>query len=337
MRRTPSATARRRLAGALVATLVATLVAAPARAVPGDAATDDLAAWQTARPLAPFYERVAEDLRAGRPLVVVAHCGLWFTHEEEPERNLNWGTRYGHWRMLDRVHRGRAPHVRKVYRHAAWKRVHETARDPGDPSQPLRVVVYHQRVRPNARWQALGVTEPFDQYVAILAWSERERAAVAAVSALRRDEGLVVPLDDGGGGGGATLDLGAAQAVGYMGHNPFYDYPAFDWDGLSRIEGTPKRAKGFFAVGCNTARVPGFSAIVGPNVHVLLMSRSLMAVGGYITLALTDSLARVHTSREMVQHADRTYRYFHLLDDPDDRVGQPFVGHDFRMYPLPSF
>lgn len=38
-------------------------------------------------------------------------------------------------------------------------------------------------------------------------------------------------------------------------------------------------------------------------------------------------------SREMVDLADETYRYFQLLGQPARRVGRPFVSHGHRLYP----
>lgn len=308
--------------GALVV-IVVLLLARPAGAADEGPDGGAAAAWRTARPLDPFYARLAEDLKAGRPLVVAGYCGLWFAHEDEPERNLNWGTREAHWRLFERIVRGGEPLGRR-YRLTRWTRVHSTVSD----ADPVRVAVYRAEARPDRRWQALGVERPFPVYLALLAYTEREEAGVAAVRALRRDEGLRIALDDGG-----VLDLGRdAQAVGYLGHNFFYDHEDFGYDGLARIEGAPSRPKGFFAIGCHTARVPGFPEVVGPNVHVLLMSRSFMAVPGWPTLALVDGVARAQSSRELVDHADAAYRFYHHRYDPDERVGRPFVSHDHRMY-----
>jgi len=295
-----------------------------AGAPPVPAGDAEVAAWRRARSLDPFYARVAEDLRAGRPLVVAAFCGLWFVHEDDPERNLNWGTREAHWRLLERATRGRAP-LGKRFRLTRWIRVYSASA----AADPVRVAVYRAEATPDRRWRALGVERPFPVYLALLAYAEREQAGVAAVRALRLEEGPKLALEDG-----VTLDLGRdAQAVGYLGHNFFYDYPDFAYDGLAAVRGTPPRPKGFFAIACNTGLVPGFPQVVGPNVHVLLMTRSFMAVPGWPTLALVDGLSRAFASRELVDHADEAYRFYHHLYDPDERVGRPFVSHDHRLYP----
>ena len=192
---------------------------------------------------------------------------------------------------------------------------------------PLRTLVFHQRVRPNARWRKHGVTAPFDAYLVMEAYANREDAARAMTRNLRRAEGRELTLADG-----TRVDVGAAQAAGYVGHNLFYDYPGFRWDGLSSIAGTPERAKGLFAVGCNTGRVPGFPELVDENVYALLMSRSLMAAEGYSTLAVTDALLRHATSKEAVRLGNETYRYFQTLGKPR-RVGRPFVSHGHGLYP----
>lgn len=277
--------------------------------------------WQSPRQLDGLYDRVAADLKAGRPLVVAGYYGLWFTHNDAPEKNLNWGTWFGNARMLKRARKDR--HVRGQYRYPDWRLVHEAAA----ARDPLRTLVFHQRVRPNARWRKAGVAAPFDAYLVMEAYASREDAARAMTRNLRRDEGRVLTLTSG-----ARLDVGAAQAAGYVGHNLFYDYPGFRWGGLSAIHGTPDRAKGLFAVGCNTGRVPGFPELVGENVYALLMSRSLMAAEGYSTLAVADALLRRATSREAARLGNDTYRYFQTLAKPR-RVGRPFVSHGHGLYP----
>ncbi len=278
--------------------------------------------WRAPRPLDDLYARAAADLKSGRPLVVAGYYGLWVDRSDDPDRNLNWGTYYGNARMLRRARKDR--HVRKLYRYPNWRLVHEAAAE----QDPVRTLVFHQRVRPNARWRAAGVTAPFDAYLVMQAFASQEAAARGMTRNLRRDQGGVIELPDG-----VRLDVGAAQITGYVGHNLFYDYPDFHWDGLARIPGRPDRAKGVFAIGCHTGRVPGFPELVEENVLVLLFSRSLMAAEGYSTLAVTDAVLRHATSREAVRLANRTYGYFQTLARPR-KVGRPFVSHGHGMYPV---
>lgn len=291
-----------------------------ATAAAADEAPDE--SWRAPRPVDGLYARIAEDLKAGRPLIVAAYYGMWFAHADQPERNLNWTGRYGHSTMLRRA--GRNRHVRKLYRHTRWKLLLEERSE----QDPLRTLVFGQTVRPNRRWRRLGVTKPFEVLLVMQAYASQVDAAVRMTHNLRRDSGRTLELSDG-----RRIDVGRAQATGYFGHNLFYDHADFEWDGLRTVPGRPSRPKGLFVVGCNTARVPGFPALIDRNVHALLLSRSLMASEGYSTLALVDGLLRGLGSRALVRLADDTYRYFQQLERPKRRVGKPFVSHDFRMYP----
>lgn len=294
---------------------------AAAQLVPGGASQTEAAQWRKARSLVGLYERIAEDLKEGRPLVIAAYYGMWFEHEGDPDRNLNWrGGRYGHARMVGRARRD--PGVARIFRHRAWRPVLSERQERG----PLRTLVFAQRVRPGPRWRRLGVREPFMVYLAMQAFASREDAALRMTRNLRQDEGRTVTLD-----GGLSLKLGGAQVVAYFGHNLFYDYPGFEWDGLQRVSGRPAKPKGVAAVGCNTGRVPGFPALITPGVYALLLSRSLMASEGYSTLALADGVLRGLDSRALVRLADNSYRHFQTLARPR-RVGRPFVSHGFRLY-----
>jgi hypothetical protein len=276
----------------------------------------------SAQGLDPFYARVAEDLSAGKPLVIVAHYGMWQVRADNPERNLNWGVYYGHATMMRRA--SRDTHIAKNYVFHDWKLIFERE----GTLDPLRTLVFSQTVKPNKYWRAAGVTQPFTVFLVMYAHKNQEGAALAATKLMRQSLGESLTLDDG-----ATLDTSAAQATGYFGHNFFYDYEDFRWDGLSKVSGEPSRTVGIFSVGCNTARVPGFDAWYGPNTAVLLYSKSLMASEGYSTLALMDGVLRHLSNRELVELGDRTYKYFQKLGKPDRRVGSPFVAQDHKLNP----
>lgn len=281
-------------------------------------------AWRQPRELDPLYARIGRDLTQGKPLIITGFYGMWFDFEDEPERNLNWGTYYGHARMLKRVHRDK--HVKANYAYAKWRLVLESQ----SAESPLRTLVFHQGITPNRRWRAAGVEEPFDVFLVMLAYEGREEAGLALTRALRGQGAPVLELEDG-----TSLDLSESQTLAYFGHNFFYDYDDFAWGGLDSVLGESIEPTGVAAVGCKTGRVPGFPQLLGHNVMALLFSRSLMASEGYSTLALADGLLRQMTSRELVKHANDTYHYFHTISDPDKRVGRPFIGHDTGLFPLP--
>jgi hypothetical protein len=311
----------RSLIAACLAIFISTAFAPDVDAQSSGDDTSKQQTWQKPRPLDPLYERIAADIQADKPLVITSYYGMWHARSDTPDKNLNWGVYYGHKTMLERAKKD--SHIAKNYEHTDWTRVHRNTSE----ADPLRVLVFHQKVTPNARWKSLGVDKPFDVYLVMEAWQDQEDAARAMALTLRQKKGRTLELDDE-----TSLDTGSAQVTGYFGHNLFYDYNNFDWRGLDRIKGTLKRPTGVFAIGCKTARVPGFGRLITQNAFAVLYSRTLMASEGYSTLALTDGLMRALDSKEMVTLGDRSYRYFQKLGKPDRRVGKPFVSHDFRMY-----
>src|SRR5690606_12150037 len=167
-------------------------------------------------------------------------------------------------------------------------------------------------------------------FMVMQAWASREDAAVRMVEVVRqqRDRVIEVEVD----GEQVTVDVGAAQVVGYFGHNLFYDYEDFDWDGLRDVPGRPPAPVGIASVAGKAARVPGFPELVAHNVFVLLLSRQLMSSEGYSTLSPAAGVIDAMSSEELVQHANETYRYWHTIGEPDKRVGRPFLSHDYLMY-----
>lgn len=268
----------------------------------------------------PLYHRIADDIKAGKPLIVVSHYGMWAVRNDQPERNLNWGVYYGHATMMKRAKKDR--HIKKLYTHHKFKSVFATSQD----SDPMRTLVFKTTVKPNKRWRKKGVEKPFDLYVVMKAYQDQEQAAVDSTQLSRGQNSETFVTDEG-----VELNTKDAQVTGYFGHNFFYDYEDFSWPGLADVSGEIAKPMGLFSVGCNTARVPGFDAWFETNAVPLLFSRSLMASEGYSTLALLDGLARHMNGVEMVKFADKTYAYFQKLGKPKRRVGKPFVSVEYRF------
>ena len=88
--------------------------------------------------------------------------------------------------------------------------------------------------------------------------------------ALFQSKGMKIELDDG-----SFIDLGKAQVTGYMGHNFFYDHD-FNYPPLTSLARSIPRPRGFFTLGCKTGQVPGFTALLTPNVHAVLMSQTYL-------------------------------------------------------------
>ena len=281
-------------------------------------------------PIDPLYTSLAADLKAGKPLLIAGFFGLSDPHLDDPEKNPCWGTYYGNARFMKRA--SGDVHVKKLYEFTGWTLLQEEE----NPTDPVRTLVFHQRINPSKAWKTAGVEEPFDAYLVMQAFESREQAATHMAVALRASRGATVEL---AGLEGAEqpmrLNLGDAQVVGYIGHNFFFDYEDFYWDGFEPIKERPSRPKGLFVISCMSGRVPGFLTLLGHNVHVLLLSRYFISAEGYSLLSVVDGVLQHASSRGLVDLADRTYQYFHTLHHPEKKVYWPFLGQDFRLYDEP--
>ena len=290
--------------------------------------------WRNPQSLDPLYTRIAQDLQAGRPLIVSAYYGMWHVRAKKPERNLNWGGRYGHAVMMKKSKKNK--HVKKLYRYVNWKLVYEAQSTEMSKQNTLRTLVFTQKIRVPKAWRKYftrsnnqkKIPRTMKVFLVMYAYESQEQAALDMVVNLRQNQDQIITFDDH-----TKIDVGQSQITGYFGHNFFYDYEQFEWDGFQQITGSVTQAKGVFAVGCKTARVPGFHTLITPNVHALLFSRTLMASEGYSTLALVDGILRAYSSEQLAKFANKTYKYFQKLERPHRKVGRPFVSHRYKMYP----
>jgi hypothetical protein len=255
------------LPGPVTALLLLVLAAAPARArEPGAPATPgpgDPDAW-----LAALQDRVAADLRAGRPLVVHAHVALCdnsiircgghgLGDGDRPATNLYWATAGGTRGWLDR-------------RGSGWTRV--AAGRPARAGILVRAV-WRRRVVPGAAWRRRGVARPFDVYLVADAW--RGRAIDAAVAAYLDDLYRGQPRPVSVAGAAPLAAGGAAHLVAYVGHNRWMDTPDFDW---TRFAGsTPGPPKGTLAIACHTRAYLGRHLPAAARVPLLLTADFLFA------------------------------------------------------------
>jgi len=183
-------------------------------------------------------DRVAEDLRAGRPLVVEAHVALCDNRVircgghglgdgDDLERNLYWATSGGMRGWMER-------------RGSPWKRV---AILDGDGAI-LETRVWRKRVSPSEAWRKRGVRAPFDVFVVARAW--RGTAIDAALDAYVADLAAPAPREVALPDGKTLAAGGAAQVVAWIGHNRFMDRDPYDWPPLPAAA----RPKGTIAVAC---------------------------------------------------------------------------------------
>lgn len=262
--------------------------------------------------LDPLYQRVAADLKAGKPLVVTVHvalcdnsiiwCGLGgHGNGDEPRRNLYWGGAGGLRAYFDRA-RG-------------YRRVMV---DRGDGKVIIERVVYRRHVpRPSAAWRRLGVTEPFDVLLVGLGYRGREiaRAAQAMIKQTLREEGQSLHLPDG-----TKLAIGGrGHVVGYAGHNHLMDDPLYAF---------PRRVRqaevGFFALSCLSA--PYLAArLASPRAHALLLTLDLMYPGAFTIDGLIQGLAQAEPQATVFDRAVQHYATYQRRDPR--RVRRAFT-HD---------
>jgi len=226
------------------------------RAYAGDAGLDGL------------YDRVAADLRAGRPLVAQVHVALCDHHilvcggrglgdGDSLETNLYWATTGGLRGWFGRRGSGRTLTAR--------------ARAPRDGV--LETLVWRRRVAPTGEWAARGVRAPFDVFVVADGWRGRaiDRAIDAYAADLFGAEPRAVALPDG-----TTLAAGgAAHVVAYVGHDRWMDRDDFAWP--TADEDAP--VKGTIAVACYSAEY--LAPVPSPARVPLLMTRDFLFAGSH--------------------------------------------------------
>jgi hypothetical protein len=241
-----------------------------------------------------LYQRIASDIKGGKPLVITVHvalcdngviwCGLGgHGNGDEPRRNLYWGGAGGLRAYFDR-----APGYKRVML------------DRGDGKVVIERAVYRRRVlRPSAAWRRLGVTEPFDVLLVGLGYRGREiaRASDAMIRQTLRAEGERLRLPDG-----TRLAIGGhGHVVGYAGHNHLMDDPAYAFP-------QPRRRTdlGFFALSCLSAPYLA-SHLTSAQSHALVLTLSLMYPGAFTIDGLIQGLAEAAPQAAVFDRAVQLY------------------------------
>jgi len=287
-------------------------VAAAARepATPADAWLDAL------------HDRVAVDLRAGRPLVVHAHvalcdnsiirCGSRALGDGDSLRtNLYWASGGGARGFFDR-------------RGSGWVRVFVGR---GEHPEVLERVVWHRRVAPGAAWRQRGVAAPIPVFVVVDAW--RGRAIDAAVAAYLGDlYGEAPRLIPAAPGGTALRAGGAAHLVAYLGHNRWMDTPDFDWGAFARRP-PARHPKGTIAIACHTRAYLQRHVPAAPRVPLLFTADFLFASAPAFAAAAV-AFAGGGSLRDI--RAAATRGYAEGQRQPASRVGGVFTNPSDRRW-----
>lgn len=259
-----------------------------------------------------LYDRVATDLKAGRPLVAtvhvalcdnrIIHCGTRVLGDgDRPARNLYWGGAAG---------------FRAYFDHArGWRRVHL---DRGDGELILERAVYRRRVRrPPAALRRRGVTGGFEILLVGLGYRGR-RIADATTRFLRhvaRDRGPALKLADG-----RTIHIGGrGHVVGYAGHNHLMDARGFAFPRVRR-----RTAVGYFALACMSAPYMA-EKLCGPRTRALLLTRSLMYPGAFTIDGLLRGLAAGGSQQRVFRRGCALYARYQKR--PQGAIRRAFI-HD---------
>jgi hypothetical protein len=246
-----------------------------------------------------LYDRVAADLRGGRPLVVQVHvplcsneiirCGSARLGDgDNPRTNLYWATTGGFKGWFGR----KAP---------GWNLAHVSTHDGQDV---LEVRAWHRRFRPGARWRTRGVTRAFDVYVVAHAWrgSAIDAALEAYVDDLYGRAARTVRLSDG-----TVLDAGgAAHVVAFVGHNRWMDRPPYDWARAARRIGSNDTPKGTIAIACKSAEYLARD-VPSANRVPLLMTTQFMFAGAHAFEGAATAFAKAGSLRAIRTAAARNH------------------------------
>jgi hypothetical protein len=249
---------------------------------------------------AALYDRVAEDLKAGRPLVVQAHVALCdrsiircgghgLGDGDSLTTNLFWATSGGMRGWFER-------------RGSGWTRVGIVPGAAlGRPPEVLAVAVWRRRVAPAGALRARGVREPFDVFVVAEAW--RGKAIDQTAAAYLHDLGGSAdrPLTVAG----TTLAAGGAAAiVAYVGHNRWMDYERVEMPWAP--DAPAGQPKGTAIVACKSAQYLG-RAVPSPGRVPLLFTSDFVFAGAYGLDAAVQAFAEGAGLREVRARAIAAY------------------------------
>ncbi len=261
-----------------------------------------------------LYRGMAEDLKKGQPIIATSYIGLWYDHNDNPERNLYWGNMGGHYFLFKNS--GSLETLPNRYRNGALQQVAGNIRTAvidnlahykwsrafyrESKSDPKRVAVFKIVIEPGKFRTNHGARDAITIYNVMLAYSDMEECMKDMVLHLKQDRAREIRLQ------GTTLNLGAeSRIMGYIGHNIYYG-GACGIDSLESIPYTSKMKKGLFILGCQSARWCK-NKFESPLVANLLLTRTNMAPEGYIMLALLDGVARGTRERDLVSICNRVY------------------------------
>jgi len=215
--------------------------------------------------LASLSDRVIDDVKAGKPLVVEVHVPLCDNNiircgnaklgdGNNPETNLYWSTTPGFGSWFNRKNGG-------------WKRVLKLREGETGDKDVLALHVYRKSVNAPAAWKKRGAPSKIEIDIVVHGWrgTAIDRALAAYAAEISGQSTRTITLADT-----STLEAGgAAQIVAWVGHNRLMDLDAFQWPAPG------KATKGTIAIACHTAAYMEDNVPAATRVP-LLMTRDFL-------------------------------------------------------------
>jgi hypothetical protein len=246
----------------------------------------------------PAAQRILQDVNAGKPLVahvIVAladneHQGIVRVPQalgdgDRPQSNLYWGAMYG---------------VKGFLRRSAdWKALPLAAsRDP----RILERVLFRRELSRDGR--------PATVYLLAEAWQGRHIAGATRhfLEMTRGQHAESLRID-----GREIAAGGAAQLIGYAGHNGLMDFSAPDLPAAA-VSGAPRVA---VVLACYSDEY--FSALLRPHAVPLVTTASLMAPEAYVLDAIVAHWFASSKPDEVIEAAARAYARYQKISDRSAR------------------
>ncbi len=246
-----------------------------------------------------FYDRLAGDLKQGKPLVVTVYVALCdnasqgivrtknprICQGDHPERNLYWassGGLMGHLRTQ--------PWKRVLYRPSATDKIAITG-------------VWTRRFRPGGALAKRGVSGRFPVYVVGLGYrgTEIHGAMVDYLKAVSGDRPEIIDID-----GQTTIQFGGgAHIVGYVGHDYFMDVRD-EASLLSHTRGQTTLHKGVFGLACHSDNYFR-PAIQRRTNHILALNTQLTFPSAFTVLGIIRAVAAGKDHRGIHREAARAF------------------------------
>lgn len=267
--------------------------------------------------LASLTDRVIEDVKAGKPLVVEVHVPLCDNNiiacgnaklgdGDNPETNLYWSTTPGFGSWFDR-------------RKGGWKRVQKLAEGETGDKDVLALHVYRRSTSTPAAWRKRGAPAKIEIDIVVHGWrgSAIDRALAAYAAEISGQSPRTITLKDG-----STLEAGgSAQIVAWVGHNRLMDLDEFQWPAAG------KATKGTIAIACHTAaymedRVPSATRVPLLMTRDFLFANAAPLEAAVLAFASGGSYAKIRldaaTAYAGVQERE-VKKVFGAFTNPADR------------------